>query len=220
MSCSKQRGGEPWLQVGCALPRVCFDAAGTLPAPTSTSLPRCPSPPQYTRKKDNGSEGQALLDFARGLSGGAPVPRSKFLFDAVNLPQVRGRQPAPGEGASGVEGPCWSVCLQGVRSTGGPRGPLALLTREASCAPHPLRPLAAKHLPPSSSTTWRPRPSCSTRTAAPRSERRRAVWEPGVLPRILLCTQLDGPISCPNPGWPVLCCLTLPSPPPQLLHLP
>jgi hypothetical protein len=43
---------------------------------------------QYTRKKDNASEGQALLDFARGLSGGAPVPRSKYLFDAVDLPQV------------------------------------------------------------------------------------------------------------------------------------
>ncbi|KAL4425867.1 hypothetical protein ABPG75_009883 [Micractinium tetrahymenae] len=44
---------------------------------------------QYTRKGDNASEGQALLAFARGLAGGAPgVPRSKYLFDAVNLPQV------------------------------------------------------------------------------------------------------------------------------------
>jgi hypothetical protein len=47
------------------------------------------SAPQYTRKGDNASEAQALVDFARGLAGGAPVPRSKYLFDAVNLPQAR-----------------------------------------------------------------------------------------------------------------------------------
>ncbi|KAL4445750.1 hypothetical protein ABPG77_008949 [Micractinium sp. CCAP 211/92] len=44
---------------------------------------------QYTRKGNNATDGQALLDFARGLAGGAPgMPRSKYLFDAVNLPQV------------------------------------------------------------------------------------------------------------------------------------
>lgn len=48
-----------------------------------------PCCPQYTRKGNNASDGQALLDFARGLAGGAPgMPRSKYLFDAVNLPQV------------------------------------------------------------------------------------------------------------------------------------
>ena len=44
---------------------------------------------QYTRKGNNASEAQALIDFARGLAGGAAVPRSKFLFDAINLPQAR-----------------------------------------------------------------------------------------------------------------------------------
>jgi len=44
-------------------------------------------PVQETRKND--SDDQALLDFARGISGGGPVVRSSYLFDAVNLPQVR-----------------------------------------------------------------------------------------------------------------------------------
>ena len=44
-------------------------------------------PEQETRKND--SDDQALLDFARGISGGGPVVRSSYLFDAVNLPQVR-----------------------------------------------------------------------------------------------------------------------------------
>lgn len=59
------------------------------------ALPPCTAPPtnspcaQYTRKGDNATEAQALIDFARGLAGGAPgVPRSKFLFDALQLPQV------------------------------------------------------------------------------------------------------------------------------------
>jgi hypothetical protein len=47
-------------------------------------------PPQYTRKGNNATEAQALIDFARGLAGGAAVPRSKFLFDAIDLPQARG----------------------------------------------------------------------------------------------------------------------------------
>ncbi len=44
-------------------------------------------PLQYTRK-DNDADDQELLNFARGISGGASVVRSKYLFDAVNLPQV------------------------------------------------------------------------------------------------------------------------------------
>jgi len=45
---------------------------------------------QYTDKQNNISDGQLLLEFARGLAGGAPgVPRSKYMFDAINLPQVR-----------------------------------------------------------------------------------------------------------------------------------
>ncbi|GAB4823908.1 hypothetical protein N2152v2_010954 [Parachlorella kessleri] len=46
---------------------------------------------QYFWKKEtrkNDSDDQALLDFARGISGGGPVVRSSYLFDAVNLPQV------------------------------------------------------------------------------------------------------------------------------------
>ena len=46
---------------------------------------------QYTTLgANNASEGQALVDFSRGLAGAAPngVPRSSYLFDAVNLPQV------------------------------------------------------------------------------------------------------------------------------------
>ena len=46
---------------------------------------------QYTTLgPNNASEGQALVDFSRGLAGAAPngVPRSSYLFDAVNLPQV------------------------------------------------------------------------------------------------------------------------------------
>lgn len=45
---------------------------------------------QFTLKRDNASEAQALIDFARGLAGGDPagLPRSKFLFSAVQLPQV------------------------------------------------------------------------------------------------------------------------------------
>lgn len=35
------------------------------------------------------ADSKALLAFARGLAGGASVPRSKYLFDAINLPQVR-----------------------------------------------------------------------------------------------------------------------------------
>jgi hypothetical protein len=48
--------------------------------------------PQYTRKGNNATEAQALIDFARGLAGGAAVPRSKFLFDAIDLPQARGQR--------------------------------------------------------------------------------------------------------------------------------
>ena len=56
----------------------------------SLTHPGCPPRlPQYTTKGDNASEAQALVDFARGLAGGAPVPRSKFLFDALDLPQAR-----------------------------------------------------------------------------------------------------------------------------------
>lgn len=73
----------------------------------SSSAPPPPLPPlQYTRKGNNASDGQALLAFARGLAGGAPgVPRSKYLFDAVNLPQVGGRRDLSGVGWGGVRRP-------------------------------------------------------------------------------------------------------------------
>ena len=39
-------------------------------------------------KGDNSSLEAALVAFSKGLAGDAAVPRSKYLFDAVNLPQV------------------------------------------------------------------------------------------------------------------------------------
>lgn len=136
---------------GCG--RVCNTQA------TSPCLPPHVSPcSQYTRKKDNASEGQALLDFARGLSGGAPVPRSKYLFDAVNLPQVCSE---PGWLAADVlvgSIPAWA----GTQAAAAAVLPLHLALPLTLPCPPPA--------PPRSSTTWQPRPWCSIRTAAPRSE--------------------------------------------------
>lgn len=71
-----------------------------------SSASSCPFPVQYTRKGNNASDGQALLAFARGLAGGAPgLPRSKYLFDAVNLPQA-------GKGGGGAGGSVPLVCAR------------------------------------------------------------------------------------------------------------
>lgn len=119
--------------------------------------PNQPCPRQYTRKGDNATEAQALIDFARGLAGGAPVPRSKFLFDAVELPQV-------------PEG-CWGWGAE-VPAGMMPACAPACLSAGACVPPHLLPPSPPPHpLLIRSSTTWPPRRWCSTRTGAPRRGR-------------------------------------------------
>lgn len=52
-----------------------------------------PDQVQYYYSLEEGEQGAAgaakLVELGKGLAGGASLPRSKFLFDAINLPKVR-----------------------------------------------------------------------------------------------------------------------------------